>query len=46
MLNKKSQAKSENTKLKDQIINLKEDMSKRKKVECDMTPLKISIFEQ
>ena len=37
MLNEKlSQAKSENTKLKDEIISLKEEMNKRRKVECDM----------
>ena len=41
-----SQAKSENTKLKDEIISLKEEMNKRRKVECDMTPLKEYILEQ
>jgi hypothetical protein len=47
LLNEKlSQAKSEKTKLKDEIISLKEEMNKRRKVECDMTPLKVSILEQ
>ena len=47
MLNEKlSQAKSENTKLKDEIINLKEEMNKPRKVEYDMTLLKGSILEQ
>jgi hypothetical protein len=32
--------------LKDEIISLKEEMSKRRKVECDMNLLKISILEQ
>ena len=46
-LNEKiSQAKSENTKLKDEIINLKEEMNQRRKVECDMTLLKGSILEK
>ena len=47
MLNEKlSEVESENTKLKDEIISLKEGMNKRRKVECDMTPLKGSILEQ
>ena len=47
MLNEKlSQAESENTKSKDEIISLKEEMNKRRKVECDMNPLKVSILEQ
>ena len=47
ILNEKlSQAESNNNKLKDEIINLKEEMNKRRKVECDMTPLKVSILEQ
>ena len=47
MFNKKiSQAGSENIKLKDEIISLKEEMNKRRKVECDITPLKGSILEQ
>ena len=41
-----SQVESDNNKLKDEIISLKEEMSKRRKVECDMTPLKTSIIEQ
>ena len=36
----------DNNKLKDEIINLKLEMSKRRKVECDITPLKASILEQ
>ena len=47
MLNEKlSQAESENTKLKDEIITLKEEMNKRRKVECDITLLKENILEQ
>ena len=34
-----SQSKSDNNTLKDEIINLKEEVSKRRKVECDTTPL-------
>ena len=41
-----SQDELENTKLKDKIISLKEEMNKRRKVECDMTPLKVIILEQ
>ena len=47
VLNEKlSQAESDNNELKDEIISLKQEMTKRRKVECDMTPLKINIFEQ
>jgi small-conductance mechanosensitive channel len=47
MLNENiSQEELENTKLKDEIINLKEEMNKQRKVECDMTPFKVSILEQ
>lgn len=47
VLNEKvSQAKSNKNKLKDENISLKEDMSKRRKVECDVTPLKESILEK
>ena len=47
MLNEKlSQSNSEKSKLKDEIISLKEEMNKRRKVECDMTLLKVSILEQ
>ena len=47
ILNEKlSQAESENAKLKDEIISLKEEMNKWRKLECDMTPLKVSILEQ
>ena len=46
MLNENiSQAESENTKLKDEIISMEEEMNKRRKVECDMTLLKGSILE-
>ena len=41
-----SQPELENTKLKGEIINLKEEMNKSRKVESDMTSLKISIVEQ
>ena len=41
VLNEKvSQDELNKNKLKDEIINLKEDMSKRRKMECDMTLLK------
>ena len=43
---KLSQAKYENVKLKDEIISLREEMNKQRKVECDMTPLKENILEQ
>ena len=47
VLNEKlSQAELDNNKLKDEIISLKEEMNKRRKVECDMTLLKASILEQ
>ena len=47
MLNEKlSQAESENIKLKDEIISLKEEMNKWRKVECDMTLLRENILEQ
>ena len=47
ILNEKiSQAKLNNNKLKYEIISLKEEMNKRRKVECDMTSLKASIIEQ
>ena len=47
MLNEKlSQAEWEDTKLKDEIISLKEEMNKWRKVECDMSLLKVSILEQ
>ena len=47
MLNEKlSEAYSENTKLKDEIINLREEMNKKRKVENDMIPLKEIFFEQ
>jgi small-conductance mechanosensitive channel len=47
MLNVKlSQEESENVKLKDEIINLREEMNKQRKVECDMTPLKENILKQ
>ena len=47
VLNEKlSQAESDNNKLKDEIISLKEEMNKRRKMECDTTPLKMRILEQ
>ena len=47
VLNEKlSQAQSDNNKLKDGIISLKEEMSQRRKVECDITPLQESILQQ
>ena len=47
VLNEKlSEAKSDNNKLKDEIISLREKMRKRRKVECDMTPLKARILEK
>ena len=47
MLNEKlSQAEYENTKLEDEIISLREEMNKRRKVECDMTLIKENILEQ
>ena len=47
MLNEKlSQDESENNKLKNEIICLKEEMNKMRKVECDMTPFKGIILEQ
>ena len=41
-----SQEESKNIKLKDEIISLKEDVNKRRKVECYMTPLKENTLEQ
>ena len=47
VLNEKlSRAKSDNNKLKDEIISLKVEVSKRRKVECDTTPLHARILEQ
>jgi DNA repair ATPase RecN len=47
MLNEKlSQEESKNPKLKDEITILKQEMSKWGKVECNMTPHKVSILEQ
>ena len=46
VLNEKlSHAESENNKMKDEIISLEEEINKRRKVECDMTPLKEIILE-
>jgi hypothetical protein len=46
ILNEKfSQSNSENIKLKDEIIGLREEMDKQRKVECNMTPLKENILE-
>ena len=41
-----SQVESDNNKLKDEIINLKVEVSKRRKGECNTTPLEASILEQ
>ena len=47
MLNENlSQAESDKDKLKNEIISLKEEVNKRRKVECDTTPLQASILEQ
>ena len=47
MLNEKlSQVESDNNKLKDEIISLKVEVSKRRKVECDTTLLQAGILEQ
>ena len=47
MLNEKvSQEESDNNKLKNKIISLKAEVNKRRKVECDTTPLEASILEQ
>ena len=47
VLNEKfSPAESDNNKLKDEIISLKEETSKSRKVECDINLLKASILEQ
>ena len=47
MLNEKlSQAELDNDKLKNEIISLKAEVNKRRKVECDTTPLQASILEQ
>ena len=39
-----SHSESDNNMLKHEIISLKEEMNKRRKVECDITPLKESIL--
>ena len=47
VLNEKfSQDESDNNRLKDEIISLKVEMNKRRKVECDITLLKAIILEQ
>ena len=47
MLNEKiSQTKFENIKLKDEIISLREEMNKKRKVECSVILLKENILEQ
>ena len=47
ILNEKlSHVELDNTKLKDEIISLREVMNKRRKVECHITPLQASIIEQ
>jgi cell division protein FtsB len=47
MLNEKiSQDESDNNKLKDEIISLKEEVRKWRKVECYTTPFQAIILEQ
>ena len=47
MLNEKLlQVEYENIKLKDELISLREEMNKRRKLENDMFPLKKNILEQ
>ena len=41
-----SQKEADNNKLKEEIISLKAELRKRRKVECDTTPLQASILEQ
>ena len=41
-----SQDELDNNKLKDEIISLKAEVSKRRKVECGITSLQTSILEQ
>ena len=43
---KLSQSESDKNKLRDEIISLKEEMNKRRKLECDMAPHKMRILEQ
>ena len=43
---KLSQVELDNDKLKNEIISLKLEVNKRRKVECDTTPLQASILEQ
>jgi hypothetical protein len=47
MLNEKlSQVESDNYERKNEIISLKAEVNKGRKVECDTTPLQASILEQ
>ena len=47
MLNEKLlQAEYENIKLKNELVSLREEMNKQRKVENNMIPLKENIFEQ
>ena len=46
LIEKLLQAESKNIKLKDEIISLREEMNKRRKVENNMIPLKENILEQ
>ena len=46
MSEKLSQAELDNDKLKNEIIILKAEVNKRRKVECDTTPLQASTLEQ
>jgi hypothetical protein len=40
------EAESENIKLKDELISLREEMNKRRKVDDNLVPLKENILEQ
>ena len=47
MLSEKlSQEESDNSKLQDEVINLKAEINKRRKIECEATPLQATILEQ
>ena len=47
MLSEKlSQAESDKSKLQSEIISLRAEMNKRRKMECETTPLRATILEQ
>ena len=47
MLSEKlSQAESDKSKLQSEIISLRAEVNKRRKVECETTPLQATILEQ